>query len=94
MEWEGEKIAQFRIGDSKFLLQDYYVKDHADNFMMFLLVDDANEWWDYIQQCGVVDKFNMTLKPPENYPWGMREIHMLDPVGVFWHFAQDIENNN
>ena len=92
MSWEGEKVAQFKIGNYQFLLQDHYVKDHADNFMMFLLVENVDEWWTYIQETGIAEKYAITLKPPQDYPWGMREIHMLDPTGVFWHFGQNIDN--
>ena len=35
MTWEGESVAQFRIGNFQFLLQAHYVKDHADKFVMF-----------------------------------------------------------
>ena len=59
--------------------------------MMFLLVEDVDEWWRHIQECGIAEKFDVTLKPPQDYPWGMREIHMLDPTGVLWHFGQNIE---
>jgi uncharacterized glyoxalase superfamily protein PhnB len=92
MDWQGETVVQFKVGDFKFLLQDHYVKDFAENFMMFLLVDDVDEWWDYIQKTGISKKYNIVLKPPEDYPWGMREIHMLDPAGVFWHFGTELEN--
>jgi uncharacterized glyoxalase superfamily protein PhnB len=93
MLWEGESVAEFKVEDCYFLLQDHYVKDHADNFMLFLIVDDVDEWWAHIQRTGVSEKYQVTLKPPQDYPWGMREIHLLDPAGVFWHFGQDIEND-
>jgi uncharacterized glyoxalase superfamily protein PhnB len=91
MTWSGEQVAQFNIGNTHFLLKDYYVREHADNDMLFLLVDDVDEWWKHIQNCGVIESFNITAKPPQDYPWGMREIHMLDPAGVFWHFGKPID---
>ena len=94
MNWEGERVAQFKVGDYQFLLQDHYVKDHADNFMLFLFVDDVDEWWEHIKEARVAEKYNVKLKPPQDYPWGMREIHMLDPTGVLWHFGKNIENDN
>jgi len=93
MDWEGEKTVQFSVGDDKFLLQDYYVKEFAENFMMFLFVDDVDEWWDYIQKTGIKEKYQILLKPPHNYPWGMREIHLVDPTGVFWHFGKNLEDD-
>jgi uncharacterized glyoxalase superfamily protein PhnB len=93
MSWEGEHVAQFNVDGNQFLLQDHYVKDHADNFMMFMLVEDVDQWWRHIQESKISEKYDVTLKPPQDYPWGMREIHMLDPAGVFWHFGQNIDND-
>jgi predicted lactoylglutathione lyase len=36
-----EDIAYFHCGESSFLLQDFYVREHVDNFQMHLLVDSA-----------------------------------------------------
>ena len=47
----------------------------------------------YFQGLEIAEKYNITLKPPQDYPWGMREIHMLDPAGVFCHFGQNIDND-
>ena len=94
MDWEGEKMAQFKVGDFRFLLQDYYVKEFAENFMMFLFVDDVDEWWDYIQKTGIKERYEIVLKPPQDYPWGMREIHMVDPTGIFWHFGKELTSND
>jgi len=92
MDWESDGIAQFKTGDFQFLLQDHYVKDFAENFMMFLFVDDVDEWWNHIQQTGISEKYKIRLKPPQDYPWGIREIHMIDPTGVFWHFGKNLES--
>lgn len=91
MDWEAENVAQFNVGDYTFLLQDHYVKDFAENFMMFLFVDDVDEWWDHLLKTGIKDKYQIVLKPPQDYPWGIREIHMLDPTGVFWHFGKELD---
>jgi uncharacterized glyoxalase superfamily protein PhnB len=26
-------------------------------------------------------------REPTDYPWGQREVHLVDPAGVCWHFA-------
>lgn len=33
------------MGQSSFLLQRYYQKEWAENFMMQLMVDDLDAWW-------------------------------------------------
>lgn len=91
MTYEGEKVAQFKTGTSQFLLQDFYLKEFAENFMMYLMVEDVDAWWAYIETTKIAKDFAVVLKPPQDYPWGMREIHLLDPTGVLWHIGQNLE---
>ncbi len=37
-----------RLGGAEFRLQNYYIKDWAENFMMRLLVADARVWYDHV----------------------------------------------
>jgi hypothetical protein len=37
-------VAIFRAGSGGFILQPYYEKDWAENFMMQLMVDDLDAW--------------------------------------------------
>jgi hypothetical protein len=41
-------VAIFETGSSGFILQNYYKKEWAENFMMQLLVDDLDAWWLHI----------------------------------------------
>jgi len=43
-----ERLFEMRLGAFRFLLQNYYVKDWADNFAIHLLVSDVNAWWHHI----------------------------------------------
>jgi hypothetical protein len=50
----------------RFLLQNFYVKDHAGNFMMSLMVEDADKGWEHIQSAGLSEKYKLYMaKPPE-----------------------------
>jgi len=76
------------IGAAVFLLQDYENQTMQENLMMFVKVDDLDEWWRHIQASGVVERYRgVRAKEPTLYPWGMREVHLIDPAGVCWHFA-------
>src|SRR5436189_5556790 len=46
--WGNEHAAELQLGGYRFLLQNFYVKEHAENFMMHLLVEDADAWWAHI----------------------------------------------
>jgi hypothetical protein len=42
INWSNDQIAELQIGSFPFLLQTFYVAEHAGNFMMSLAVDDAD----------------------------------------------------
>lgn len=44
MASEGGGVAYFHHQHVSFLLQDFYVKEFADNLMMHLLVEDVDAW--------------------------------------------------
>ena len=71
INWSSE-IAELQVGSFRFLLQKFYVAQHAGNFMMTLNVDNADAWWNYIQQKEV----------PKNYPGIMCKPPEISAVGV------------
>jgi predicted enzyme related to lactoylglutathione lyase len=86
VQWSNDDIAQFRIGTFTFLLQRFYVPDHAANFMMALAVEDADAWWEHIARIGLAEQYpGCMLKPPTMQPWGIRVLYLTDPTGVLWH---------
>ena len=43
----GNAMAEMHMGQYSLLLQNYYVAQWADNFVMHMLVDDVDRWWAY-----------------------------------------------
>jgi len=85
-----DQIAELQIGSFRFLLQKFYVEQHAGNFMMSLNVDYVDAWWEYIQQKEFSRKYlGIMCKPPEMQPWGLRILYLSDPSGVLWHIAEN-----
>ena len=71
------------------ILQRYYNKDWAENLMLSLRVDDLDAWWAHIESLDLPGNFGVRPPvPPKEYPWGLREVHVIDPAGVLWHFVQ------
>jgi hypothetical protein len=86
--WGDDQICEFEIEGYRFLLQKFYVKEHAGNFMMSLLVEDAGQWWDYIQSIDLPKKYDLCMaRPPTLQPWGLRVLYLADPSGVLWHIS-------
>ena len=82
-------VAYFHHGNVSFLLQEFYVQMHASNFMMHLLVEDVEAWWQHVQAADLSGRYGSALTPPEQRPWAMRDFTLTDPSGVVWRIAQN-----
>ena len=82
-------VAIFNAGSGGFILQNYYQKEWADNFMMQLMVDDLDTWWAHIKALDLAKNFGVAEpRAPALQPWGLRIAFVTDPSGVQWHVAQ------
>lgn len=81
-------ISIFKMGEQEFFLQNFHNQEFQDNYMMELAVEDLDGWWHHIQQ-KVAKQYPVRVKEPTVYPWGKREIHLIDPSGVCWHISEN-----
>ena len=79
--WSSDELAYLHHGNSSFLLQNFYVKEHADNFMMHLLVENVEAWWGHVRDNRLAAKYGVKVDPPEDRPWGIRDFVVVDPTG-------------
>jgi catechol 2,3-dioxygenase-like lactoylglutathione lyase family enzyme len=91
MASEGGGIAYFHFEYSSFLLQNFCAEGFAENFMMHLLVEDVDAWWQKVQESDVVNKYGVKLWPVELQPWKMRDFCITDPSGVLWRIGQNVD---
>lgn len=88
LNWSNEQIAEFQVGSYRFLLQNFHIEQHTANFMMQLMVEDADVWWTHITEMSLPQKYpGIMVKPPTMQPWGLRVLYLSDPSGVLWHIA-------
>lgn len=81
-------VRYYGHGESGFLLQNYYVKKWADNFMMAMHVSDLDGWWAFVEQILDSGEFpGVRAKAPQLEDWGMRVMYLWDPSGVLWHIT-------
>ena len=88
--WSSGDLAYVRYGDTSFLLQRFFVPEHADNFIMHLLVEDADAWHAHVASSGVVERFGARLSLPQNQPWRIRDFSLTDPAGVLWRIGHNL----
>ena len=92
IEPRGDKVCEMFLGRHSFLLQDYYAKEWADNFMMHVLVDDLDAWWEHIASLDLASRHGVQApRAPKLESWGLKVAYVFDPAGVLWHFAQEPE---
>src|SRR5687768_3453799 len=78
-----------RLGNSLFRLQNYYVKDWANNFMLRFHVDDASAWYDHVKPIIETGDFgDARVSPPEAVVGDTIITHVVDPTGVLLIFIQ------
>jgi catechol 2,3-dioxygenase-like lactoylglutathione lyase family enzyme len=94
LAWSSDDLAYLRRGNSSFLLQNFYKKEHADNFMMHLLVKNVEAWWQHVVAQGLAAKYGVMVEPPADRSWGIRDFVVVDPTGVLWRIGQNIPQVN
>ncbi|HSH72740.1 MAG TPA: VOC family protein [Methylophilaceae bacterium] len=87
---EGGGVAYFCFEHCAFLLQDYYVKTYADNFMMHLLVADVDAWHKQVTDANIAEKYGSRVSEVAMQPWKMRDFTFNDPAGVLWRIGENI----
>jgi len=89
VNFSNDEISELQIGSFRFLLQRFFVPEHAGNFMMSLNVENVDAWWEDIQRKDFPQKYpGITCKPPAMQPWGLRVLYLSDPTGVLWHITE------
>ena len=88
--WSDDALAYMRLGDTAFFLQNFYVAEHANNFMMHMIVQDVESWWARLQQADIAGRYGVRAVPPQDQPWRQRDFVLVDPSGVLWRIAQNI----
>jgi hypothetical protein len=83
-----KKMSYFKIYDSLgFYLQNAYVKDWVDNTMIFIEVDEVEQYYTDLKNLELPSRYkDVRLLPIRHEEWGS-EFFLHDPSGVLWHFG-------
>ncbi len=93
LQYDSEKLAVFEIGQCRFYLQDFYVREFAEQYMLHFTVQDVESW--YLHVLKVLEDFPVNTaglpkvsSPPKTEPYGATVCYLSDPAGVLIHIAQ------
>ena len=86
----GPRLALVTVGDGQhFYLQDYYLKDVAENTMLHLTVESAQDWHVHVAAALQVGRFaDARVQAPSRQPYGASVVFVHDPSGVLLHLCQ------
>ena len=90
--WSSGDLAYVRHGSASFLLQNFYAEGFAGNFMMHLLVEDVEAWWQRVEAVNIVGNYGVRAEPPADRPWRIRDFVLVDPSGILWRIGQNIDS--
>ena len=90
MPWSDDDLAYLHLGECSFLLQNFHVPDHSSNFVMHLLVENADDWHRHVSALDLPVRFGARVGELKDQPWAMREFALWDPTGVLWLVAHNL----
>jgi hypothetical protein len=86
---DGDGLALMELGGHRFMLQDYYVKEWAENFMLAIIVSDASAWFRRVSDALKGGRYGSArVAEPKVEDWGATVTYVWDPSGVLLHFTQ------
>ena len=82
-----DRLVEMQLGVFSFILQDYYVREWADNFVVHVTVSDLGAWWDHFVSLDLPERYGVKMQAPESQGWAV-VASVTDPCGVLWRFAE------
>lgn len=91
--WLVEGLAELEMAGHRIYLQRFYVKEWAENFMVYLDVESAEAWYQHVNGIIKTGEFpGARVEPPKSENYGALVTYAWDPSGVLLHFAQPCDN--
>ena len=87
INWDAGDYIGFERDGCKFILQKFDNKEFAENFMVSVKVNNAEEFWKYVSEKQLAEKFGIKISKPAKQPYGI-EVNIIDIAGVCWHFVE------
>jgi hypothetical protein len=83
-------LALVQLADRQhFYIQDYYIREVAENCMLHLTVADAQAWYRHVSTVLKGNRFSdARVQPPKLQPYGAVVTFVHDPSGVLLHLCE------
>jgi hypothetical protein len=87
ISWDVGDFIGFEKDACRFVLQNYNHIEFAQNLMLTVKVDSAAEFWKFVTEQQLAEKFGIKISKPTQQPYGI-EVNIIDIAGVCWHFVE------
>ena len=87
ISWDGGDYVGFERDGCKFILQKYNDETFAQNLMISVSVSNAEEFWKFVTENKIPERFGIRITKPKQQPYG-KEVNIIDIAGVCWHFVE------
>jgi hypothetical protein len=87
IDWDAGDYVGFNRDGCKFILQNFNNAEFAQNLMINVRVNDADEFWKFVNENKLTERFGIRMTAPRQQPYG-KEVNVIDIAGVCWHFVQ------
>ena len=86
--WANDELCELQRDDAIFYLQNFANLELQQNLMLQVAVDNLDVFHGHMIESGILDRYPMVrINGPKKFAWGLREVQVLDPAGVLWHFV-------
>lgn len=91
--WRHDGLAELELAGVRLYLQNFYAKEWAENFMIYIDVADAAAWYEHVTAILADGAFpGARAAPPKEETYGALVTYVWDPCGVLLHFAQSLDS--
>jgi predicted lactoylglutathione lyase len=87
INWDAGDYIGFEKDGCKFILQNYNNEEFAQNLMISVKVSSAEEFWKFVIEKKLSERFGIKIGEPAEQPYG-KEVNIIDIAGVCWHFVE------
>ncbi|MEM6763844.1 MAG: VOC family protein [Bacteroidota bacterium] len=92
LNWKSDGLAEVELAGQRMLLQKYYAKQWAHNFMVYLMVEDAQAWYEHVADILREKSYGEAkVQPPKKEDYGAIVTYIHDPCGVLLHCAEEVK---
>jgi len=87
INWDAGDYLGFEKDGWKFILQKFENVEFAQNFMVSVKIENAEEFWKELTDKKLAERFGVRIGKPVKQPYGI-EVNIIDIAGVCWHFVE------